>query len=174
MHPTRKVFTASYRSLSKYITGYDTALFVHNIAEEHAFVEITPRFHEWVAMKEGYYNTTMGWNSIITEVTQSDEEGLDLFFKYYDEYVLRKASILFEYVVSEKDVSTLNHFSRHTYDERKHYIDGRVQIISYDTTKRGVFKRWISQKGEHLGYQYSLYSSYERALEVLHELLAWH
>lgn len=193
MHPDRKLFKAAYfslkehlailrkrpgmyfgeplnvESLSTYLSGYDMALFVHNIREEHSFAETTPRFHEWVAMKEGYSNSSLGWQRMITEATHSDEEGLDLFFKYYDGYVAREATVLFEYTVSEKEVMSLSYFSNYSDEEKQQYINCKVQIISYDETKSGVFERWIDKNGEDIGYQYSLYCSYERALEILAE-----
>lgn len=191
MHPDHKLFEATYfslkehldilrqrpgmyfgeplnvASLSTYLAGYEMALFIHNIREKHSFVETTPRFHEWVAMKAGYPNSSLGWQKMITEATQSDEEELNLFFRYYDEYVAREATVLFEYTISQNDIHDLVSISGKSDEEKRKYIGCKIQIISYDASKSGVFQRSIDETGENIYDQYIFHPSYEIAIKSI-------
>lgn len=157
----------SVESLSEYIDGYNHALFIHNIDEHHCFSALNPSFNDWVMMKENYHQIIMPWHVVIKEVIQSDQEGIQLFLRYYDGYVAREATVLFDYTISKNDIHYLVCLTGKSDEEKRRYIGCKIQIISYDETKNGVFERWVDENGVDLYDQYILRSSYDDALGAI-------
>jgi len=74
--------------LATFLQGYDFALSVHGITKESLFDEDIS-FHDWIALRTHYYESTSGWANMLTE-TYGENRALEQFWGHYDEYLNRK------------------------------------------------------------------------------------
>jgi len=139
--------------LKSMLDGYGFAIQAHQI--EDSIFDDNFSFHDWVAMHHGYYESTKGWANIIEENTNSDEEGLELFFNYYESYKARKRKILLEKSVPKENfrqpwkmqvmVSKESDFVDHLCLIWPH----NIQIVSYREGD-AVFLRYLDKLGNLL------------------------
>ncbi|MCD2259122.1 hypothetical protein [Psychroserpens luteolus] len=57
----------SLKSIRIFLNGYSIALREHNILQSSEELEIN--FHDWIANKLGFYESTSGWPNMILAVT---------------------------------------------------------------------------------------------------------
>lgn len=57
----------SLKSIRTFIDGYSFALYEHNLIESDE--DNGANFHDWVANKLGFYESTAGWQNMILAVT---------------------------------------------------------------------------------------------------------
>ncbi|OUS02644.1 hypothetical protein A9Q86_02940 [Flavobacteriales bacterium 33_180_T64] len=55
------------KSISIFLNGYSLALHEHDILQSPVELEIN--FHDWIANKLGFYESTSGWNNMILAIT---------------------------------------------------------------------------------------------------------
>lgn len=80
--------------LSSFLSGYQQA----KVAPDNEYKEESEfhGFHDWVARRFGYYESTSGWAYMIEDQREDKEEALWLFFQLLDEYRKLAPEILFE------------------------------------------------------------------------------
>jgi hypothetical protein len=101
------------------------------------FFAKTPSFHDWVAMKEGYRESTSGWARMIEKAVQKTEDELPLFFQYYRDYLAREAVVLREFR-HKRDGMGVRYLLA---EEALAATDEITQIISFDSNVASVFMR---------------------------------
>ncbi|RKZ50722.1 MAG: hypothetical protein DRR16_27500 [Candidatus Parabeggiatoa sp. nov. 3] len=162
----------SLNQLQHFISGYQSALQIHNIEELKPF-DSSVIFHDWVALRTHYSESTSGWvNMILAQTDQNEEEALELFFKYLSEYETRKERILYELSLPKQNTpkvwkKTLEVWKKtvEAYEmvEVFCYLSpATVQIIKY-TTDPGVFIRYKDSLGKTIERE-DYHSSLQKAL----------
>jgi hypothetical protein len=74
----------SINRLHAFLTGYRAGLgrlgfYPRDVDEFH-------RFHDWVANRLGFYESTSGWCNMIRDKSTSETEAFDQFFLFLDEF----------------------------------------------------------------------------------------
>ena len=129
--------------LNAFLGGYMTAAYDAQIS----FVDETPpfgAFHDWVAMKLGYYESTSGWaNMLLAAEGQNEAKALERFFVYLDEFKQRKAKLILQAVPD-----ATKSWRYQIVDDEKINLPSPVlvQIVKY-TDDRGVFVRHLDENG---------------------------
>ncbi len=133
--------------LATFLQGYDFALSVHGITKESLFDEDIS-FHDWIALRTHYYESTSGWANMLTE-TYGENRALEQFWGHYDEYLNRKYRVILCAFPEQ------NKPWRYQYDDvnlgakycclRPH----QVQILKY-TDDPGFFIHFLDYKGNQI------------------------
>lgn len=85
--PGMYIGSNSLTGLECFLNGYICALYETDSTDEDLLPLPFGLFHEYVACKYGYYESTSGWKNMILDQTGQDERrGLDLFFEIYGEF----------------------------------------------------------------------------------------
>lgn len=79
--------SASISALHHFLSGWSMALRRHDITDDSLYVPMD--FHEWVAYREHFYESTSGWSRMLLDRCGSEEAALQRFFALHDEYVAR-------------------------------------------------------------------------------------
>lgn len=129
--------------LSAYLCGFLDALRTYDLPTEseppfHVF-------HDWVALRLGYFESTLGWSNMLLEAADGDEaKALDNFFVLLEEYKNKQAQVILQAVPdSTKDW-------RFTVEGDKQTpvpLPALVQIVKY-TDDKGVFVWYLDENGE--------------------------
>jgi hypothetical protein len=84
----------SITALCLFLQGYSYALEINNLStEQHKDFK---HFHEWIALKLNYYESTSGWRNMILESQNQDEtKALDTFFMYFNQFKNREIENIF-------------------------------------------------------------------------------
>ncbi|MEQ1605697.1 MAG: hypothetical protein ABL999_12600 [Pyrinomonadaceae bacterium] len=96
-------------------------------------------FHEWVALRLGYFESTSGYaNMILTAEAGDEEKGLDRFFRLWNEFRNRKRRVIYEavrdfppVVVSQRRLDS---------GEIEEMESNLIQIIKYTDDNSGFIK----------------------------------
>ncbi len=80
----------SLYSLDSFLGGYGTALDYMQVVDPE-FDDFSKNFHDWVAYRLQYYESTMGWAGMIENSMESMSEKFELFFQLEEEFHARKA-----------------------------------------------------------------------------------
>lgn len=80
-----KSLTAFYH----FLAGYQMACGLHQIEEDRLGLKIPPDFHDWVAYRTHFRESTSGWCNMIVATSQSEEEAFDRFFELLEEHSKR-------------------------------------------------------------------------------------
>ena len=157
-------------ALSLFLGGYRSAISHHRI-KELSFFDASVSFHDWVAMKEDCLRyTSQGWEGILNQ-NYPPEKSFEQFFVYLEEYFDRQAVLLHEYELTAQDRNRPwrtykpNAF-RDSEFEWTHcdLMPYKIQIVSYDLTKKGVFMRHLDFADKLLCKE-SYYLSEQEAFE---------
>lgn len=130
--------------LRAFLGGYMAAAFEC----EASFVEENPpfrEFHNWVAMKFGYFESTSGWANMLLAVENGDEaKALERFFVYLDDFKKREAKVIL-WAVSEPGKS----WRYQIIDDVRVDIPypALIQIVKYEEGD-AVFVRYLDKDGE--------------------------
>jgi hypothetical protein len=76
----------SLRAFHGFIGGYQAALGAHGIQGDKTFSFIPDDFHEWVAYRTRFEESTSGWCNMILATTASEEAAFDRFFELIEEH----------------------------------------------------------------------------------------
>lgn len=107
------------------------ALQLHDITDDSLYVPMD--FHEWVAYREHFYESTSGWSRMLLDRCDNEEAALQRFFALHDEYVARVP----------REFAHVESFSRYTEREvdggwTRVIHTGRLSLITY-TDDPGFF-----------------------------------
>ena len=142
--------------LRAYLEGFLSALRAYDLPTESE----PPfyGFHDWVALRLGYYESTLGWSNMLLEAADGDEaKALDNFFVLLEEYKNKQARIILQAVPDATKVWRFN------VEGDKHIpvpLPALVQIVKY-TDDKGVFVRYVDENGELIDRE-----EYSQDLEV--------
>lgn len=101
------------------------------LLDDKAIATELTKFNNWVAMRLGYFEGTLGWKNMLLKSENGDEEkALKKFFVLLDEFKKRKAKVIYEAKISSKQTKAIS-----------------AQIIRY-TKNKGCFIRWIGKNDE--------------------------
>lgn len=138
----------SVTSLENFLSGYAIALQEFNIemTETPSFYD----FHDWVAMKLGYYESTGGWCRMLLEAENQDEEkALERFFLYLDEFRQRQPQVLLSATPDPTRIWHYKIIDIHTNEKVAVLAPALIQIVKY-TDDGGVFVKYLDQDGQPL------------------------
>ncbi|HMJ65357.1 MAG TPA: hypothetical protein VK615_08390 [Candidatus Binatia bacterium] len=71
--------------LQSFIIGYECGLGRGGLMPRHEEPEFHG-FHDWIARRLGYYESTSGWYKMIRERCVSEREAFDRFYELLDEF----------------------------------------------------------------------------------------
>ena len=155
----------SLNQLRHFISGYQSALHIHNIEELKPF-NSSVSFHDWVALRTHYSESTSGWvNMILDQTDGNEEEAFELFFKYLSEYETRKERILYELSLPKQNTPKVWKKTVEGYEMVEVFCylpSATVQIIKY-TEDPGVFIRYKDSLGKTIERE-DYHSSLQKAL----------
>ena len=84
--------TKSLTALHHFVNGFNVACSEHQITDDRLGLDIPNSFHDWVAAKLGFRESTAGWCSMILSTSQSEEEAYDRFFEFLEEHAKENAN----------------------------------------------------------------------------------
>ncbi len=131
-----------------YISPSDSITALYNFLSGHLFLgnqkslkssrSLFYEFGNWVAMKCGFYESTLGWRNMLLRSNDNDEtKAFHSFFDLLEEFKSRKATLLY----SAKLPYQKNRKTR------------KIQIVKY-TDDGGVFVRFLNLRGTILDEMY--------------------
>jgi len=103
--PAMYLGSKSLTALKNFITGFQVACGMHGIECEDVFV-IPKDFHDWVAYRTHFRESTSGWCNMLLAKTGNEEEAFDRFFQLLDEHENRVPQIVAEIRRPNSSVST--------------------------------------------------------------------
>lgn len=84
----------SLRAFFHFLSGYQTALHHHGIKDDTT-LDLVPRdFHDWVAYRTHFDESTSGWCNMIIETSESDAQAFDRFFELLAEHAARVPKVV--------------------------------------------------------------------------------
>jgi hypothetical protein len=89
-----KSLTAFYH----FFSGYQVACGIHQIKDDRLGLEIPSDFHDWVAYRTHFWESTSGWCNMIVATSQSEEEAFDRFFEFLKEHSARVPRLVAEII----------------------------------------------------------------------------
>ena len=109
VRPAMYLGTSSVTKLQSFLDGYQAALYNFDIEEIQDILLPLPFwfFHEYVARRFDYYESTSGWcNMILDQTAQDEEKGLQLFYTLLDEF---KQLDINRYYAADLNESNITH-----------------------------------------------------------------
>jgi hypothetical protein len=86
VRPALYLGETSITALWHYINGYLSACFINDI--ENTLIPRWDLFHEFVKRKTNFYESTGGWKyMILTQCEGNEEQAINLFFEYFNEFL---------------------------------------------------------------------------------------
>jgi len=116
-------------ALRTFLSGYEFALTTYGVsnAQQSDYLFLSPDFHDWVAYRLHFYETTSGWCNMICDQFGNEQPGIDRFFELLAEFKSRKP-----HVVAKVDGVNKSHSSQAvTRDENGKMIFGPTTVKSY-------------------------------------------
>lgn len=88
----------SLTALYHFLGGYELACSLHRIKDERLGLEIPCDFHDWVAYRTHFRESTLGWCRMIVATSPSEEEAFDRFFELLKEHSERLPRLVAELI----------------------------------------------------------------------------
>jgi hypothetical protein len=86
----------SLTALHQFLNGYQMACGFHQIKDDRLGLRIPPDFHDWVAYRTHFQESTTGWCNMIVATTKSEEDAFDRFFELLEEHAHRVPRVVAE------------------------------------------------------------------------------
>src|SRR5262249_50612749 len=83
----------SLSALWHYLHGFFMALSIH-LDDPKAQYVLPPDFHEWVAYRLHFFESTSGYKKMILKRVPDESEALNVFFKLLDEHRFRRSRMV--------------------------------------------------------------------------------
>ena len=143
----------SLRALRDFIYGYQMACNIHSIEKDELGLNFPHGFHDWVAYRTHYRESTSGWCNMILETTDSEEQAIDRFFELLEEYARRTPKVVAEILGPTSNIETGLGVPIPP--------PSKVELVQY-TTDPGFFalynnEQWHDQFYPFLGWMYRMY-----------------
>lgn len=138
----------SITNLQFFLNGYATALSDYEIPNEIDALLPLPFwfFHEYVARCYNFNESTSGWINMILKQVNSEEEGLYLFFKLFEEFKQLKVETLKSSVINQESLDF--HYSNQ-------YSPKRLTGSSFDRAEplyKDVIEIYYAKLSTNIGY----------------------
>lgn len=133
-------------ALRNFFAGYDFATSIHSVEESELF-DNRLSFHDWIALRTQFYESTSGWANMLNDFYGSDELALDMFYVHYREY-LNRVGVVEKYV----DIHVRQKWKTRSVDRQVvfHYLTPhRVEVVKY-TDDPGRFVRFLDSRHEQI------------------------
>jgi len=132
--------------LGNFICGYNcSSLFKQE--SNNALDDMALSFYDWIAMKEGVSNSpSMNWVEAIMSNISTDEEGLNQFFLHLDSYMNKSENVIEEYKLNSVFIE--KYIGLAFVDKNIEPV--KAQIVSYDSSKEGVFIKFFNKEGKQI------------------------
>lgn len=123
-----------------FLGGYQVACGLHQITDDRLGLEIPSDFHDWVAYRTHFHESTSGWCNMIVAKSQSEEEAFDRFFQLLEEHEARVPSLVAEIIHPTSTAHTVR-------DGKDYHIPppAKVQIVKYSDDP-GFFALYESEE----------------------------
>jgi hypothetical protein len=82
------------QSLRCYLDGYDFAIERHGLSQQDDPLHVPHEFHDWVAYRLHFYESTSGWSNMIRDRTGTEQEAIDKFFELLAEFKARTPHVV--------------------------------------------------------------------------------
>lgn len=79
----------SLRSVCHFLSRYGFALDRHRVSSDNDPLILAREFHDWVAYRLHFYESTSGWCNMICDRTSTDQEAIGLFRQLLDDFQTR-------------------------------------------------------------------------------------
>jgi len=122
----------SLTALNGFLTGYSVAMSVHGIPRDTA-IELPYDFHDWVAYRLHFYESTSGWKNMILKRCSDEAAAFTRFFDLLDEHAARQSRVVAQLLGFNKTYTT----GRKGCEQTKQYPT-RISLITY-TDDPGFF-----------------------------------
>lgn len=124
-----------------FLAGWSLAHSVYRLEDDPLFVPLD--FHDWVAYREHFYESTSGWCRMLLDRYSSEELALQRFFELHDEFRQR---ICHEFAFIE----SLTRYTEHQIDGVWTQVPhtGRLSLFTY-TDDPGFFVRFTAPDWGH-------------------------
>ena len=86
----------SLTAFHQFLGGYQMACGLHEMEDDRLGIRIPADFHEWVAYRTRFRESTSGWCKMIVATRQSEEEAFDRFFELLAEHSERAPRVVAE------------------------------------------------------------------------------
>lgn len=131
-HPGLYLGERSLTALSGAFTGYQLALAAHGISDDTTF-QLPEDFHDWVAYRLHYKESTSGWKNMILDVTENESDAFSRFFALLDEHSTRAARVVAKLIGLNKHytIGPVGH-------ERTERFPASISLVAY-TEDPGFF-----------------------------------
>ena len=86
----------SLTAFHQFLGGYQMACGLHQVEDDRLGLRIPADFHEWVAYRTRFRESTSGWCKMIVATSQSEEEAFDRFFELLVEHAERAPRVVAE------------------------------------------------------------------------------
>jgi hypothetical protein len=90
------------KSIEHFLAGYQFAITQYKITQCNDELFIPHEFHDWVAYRLHFFESTSGWCNMICAKTESDNEAIALFFKLLIEFRSRKPHVVARVIGRDK------------------------------------------------------------------------
>jgi len=97
--PAMWLGTRSLTALRHFLAGWGAALLFYDVKAED---QLPRDFHDWVAYRLGFRESTSGWQSMILKDVPDESKALDRFFELLDEHRNRKPHVIARLVGHKK------------------------------------------------------------------------
>jgi hypothetical protein len=124
---------ASLSSIEHFLSGYSFAANRYNVGNPDDRLLIPREFHDWVAYRLHFYESTSGWCHMIVSKSESDDVAIERFFILLDQLHQREAHIVARLTGYQKK------YTRTTYrQENNTLIEDSTATRSYPDSIRLV------------------------------------
>ncbi|RFC50893.1 MAG: hypothetical protein DVB22_001761 [Verrucomicrobia bacterium] len=98
LRPGMYLGSKSLTAFADFLGGYQLARGLHEMEDDRLGIRIPPDFHEWVAYRNHFRESTSGWCKMIVATSQSEEEAFDRFFELLAEHAERARRVVAEII----------------------------------------------------------------------------
>lgn len=138
----------SVYGLLEFLNAFHLALRMHDLEKEGLFDKYLS-FHDWIALRTHYYESTSGWANMLTE-RYGPDLSLQKFWEHYDEYINR-SFVIVQHVIF--GLHTEKNYDIKIYTEGVgHVRPFEIQLVKY-TEDQGFFFRYLDKLGNEIAPQ---------------------
>lgn len=84
----------SLKSIRCFLEGYRHAIELHGLSRDADAFLVANEFHDWVAYRLHFYESTSGWSSMILGRTETEQNAIDRFFELLAEFKTRTPHVV--------------------------------------------------------------------------------
>lgn len=96
--PAMYMGVKSLTAFHQFLNGYQLACDLHQIKDDRLGLRIPSDFHDWVAYRTHFRESTTGWCNMIVATSKSEEEAFDRFFILLEEHADRVPRVVAEII----------------------------------------------------------------------------